>query len=179
MALSPTEQLNRAIDVTMSHLHIGWSASDKHRIAEALSKLPPLYQGYDMPFSTYLLFVLEQGQVNRLCYVNAMIHETLLKQFVDGYAEMQTNANTTAVVDQKNFQSEAFAFQDIAKAISSPHLAISTLYRYMIAIQLSLDSLITDDLFATAKMQMRQNPYLYFAYGPKFVQFLPLRWRDL
>lgn len=177
--LSPVEQLDRAIEVALSHLQVNWSQADKVRIAQALSGLPPLYQGYPMPFSTYLLFVLEQGHLNRLCYVNALIHDTILQKFSDGYAEMQADANTTAIVDQKNFQSEACAFQDIAKAISSPHLAISTLYRYMVAIQMSLDSLITDDLFTEAKLQLRKNPYSYFAYGPKFVPFLPLRWRDL
>lgn len=82
--LSPVEQLDRAIEVALSHLQVNWSQADKVRIAQALSGLPPLYQGYPMPFSTYLLFVLEQGHLNRLCYVNALIHDTILQNFLTG-----------------------------------------------------------------------------------------------
>ena len=49
-ALSPVEQLDRAIEVALSHLQVNWSQADKVRIAQALAGLPPLYQGYPMPF---------------------------------------------------------------------------------------------------------------------------------
>lgn len=148
-------------------------------IEAALSKLPPLSNGLPMPYSTYFFRVVSKTNISSMVFVNSVISQDNIQKFIDIYPELEEAAKVEGKVDVKNFCSEVEAFGSISDAITSPHLEISALYRYIAAIQQSCSILITDDLFEAAKRHLRRNPYRFFAYGEESISYMPLTWEEI
>lgn len=157
----------------------GWSAPDKFSAIEQFMASFPLIEGRQAPLSTFLLYVKTQLRLDLTATFQTVFSEKMKNSFSEHLRELSNRANVQAGLDDGNFKAEVAAFGDIAKAVSSPHLEISALYRYMAAVQQSLLDVVTDALLKAATAELRENPYLYFAYGRSFLPLMPIAWEAL
>ena len=172
------QELVDAIALTYGCIPNGWQQRLKE-IEVALSKLPPMSNGLLMPLSTYFFRVVSNTNVASMVFVNSVISDDNIKKFIDLCPELEEAAKVEGTVDVKNFYSEVDAFGSVYDAITAPHLEISSLYRYIAAIQQSCSMLIDDNLFESAKRHLRRNPYRFFAYGDESTQYMPLTWEEI
>ena len=139
----------------------------------------PKVNNRPMPYVTYFLYVRNEGSLNTARFVDAFLAKSIVDRFANNCPAMQDAANVTASVDFRCFESEVKAFSDVEEAIANPHLDISPLYRYMGAVQQGYIVLITDKLKQEAVLQLRTNPYSFFAYGEDYVPLMPIMWGEL
>lgn len=152
-----------------------WRGAEQ-RIEQRLSKLPKVRDDFPMPFSTYILKALvTHGLTYRLLNVNAFLSEQYISDFINSYSKMRDVANIQAELDKRNFQDEIMTRQEIVPALKAPQLDISEIYRYAVAVHLSMLTYIPDDVKATAVYKLRLNPFLYIAYGDQFEAYMPVR----
>ena len=141
--------------------------------------VPELQPGYRVPLSTYLLFAQQGLRFDLSTIYSIIFSEKMFKRFKDNMPVMSEAANTQAVLDARSFESEVSAFNNIEQAVREPHLDISELYRYMVAMQRGLVFCVDDTMIAKAIDQLRRNPYLYLAYGEPFYELMPIGWEEL
>ena len=135
--------------------------------------------GRKAPLSTYLLFLLSKPDKNYCAYLNSIMCITHIPEFQRYLEELKQDATVIACTDDSNFQQELSAFGDIEKAVEHPHLYISPLFRYIMAMHMSYDFLVDDDLYNEAQNQLRKNPYFFTTYGPEFIDYMPLLWEEI
>ena len=179
MADVTREHILNTLALVYGGVPYGWSAPDKFSAIDIyMSSFPPI-EGRQVPLSTFLLFAKTQLRIDLIATFATVFSEKLKNSFSDHLTELSRRANVQAGLDDGNFKAEVAAFGDIAKAVLTPHLEISALYRYMAAMQQSLLDAVTDELVKDAVAGLRENPYLSFAYGKAFLQLMPIAWEAL
>lgn len=171
------EELHRALTIAYGEYPPGW----RSKFPEMMSVLDnfPKVNDRSMPYVTFFFFVRNEGSLATARFVDAFMSEAFIEKFVASCPAMQDAAKVTASIDERCFRSEVEAFSNPEEAISNPHLDISPLYRYMGAVQQDYIVLITDKLQEEAILQLRVNPYSYFAYGEDYIPLMPIKWSDL
>ena len=173
------EQIINALNLCYQGVPYGWNATERlSEIGNFMSEFERI-EGQEVPLSTYLIFTKTQLRLDLTAAFNAVFSAKLKESFRSRLQELKDKARVQVGLDDGNFKAEVAAFGDIAKAVTSPHLEISALYRYMAAVQQSQLEVITDALVAEATAVLRENPYLYFAYGRDFLPLMPIAWEAL
>ena len=157
----------------------GWTTTDRlSAMANFVLTLRPIH-GRPVPLSTYLLYAKSVLRFDLSTNFTAVFSEKIKNSFSEHLITLEDTAKVQVALDDGNFKAEVAAFGDMAIAITSPHLDISALYRYMAAIQQGMLSCITDSLVADAVHCLRSNPYLYFSYGDDYIELMPVTWEGI
>lgn len=146
------------------------------------TKLPALVVNgvtVNAPISTYLMYLLSRPDKNYCAYLQSIMCAENVAAFAEFFEEARKDAAIIAATDDSNFQQELTAFDDLEKTIENPHLYISPLFRYIMAMYMSYDFLVTDCLYRDAKYQLRQNPHFFEAYGEEYKTYMPLLWEEI
>lgn len=173
------EKLRKAVIAVAGAVPDRWHDTLMEDIADTMDGLQPVARGRPMPYSTFLIYVFNEKGPNGLLYSNAMFGGNCIARFTDKYQQWKEEADVRANVDFQNTAKELEAFNDVEECIKNPHLSISSLFRYILAQKLAMQSLLTEELIAGARYELRKNPWLYFAFGDEFQNYMPLKWEDI
>ena len=148
-----------------------------HMLCHEYMDMKPIQEGYHTPFTTFLLYVINKtGIGNNIIWAGNLVKQ--IPDFVTTYPSMQEEAKSITKLDVLNMQAEMEAFDSIENCIIKPRLAISNLYRYVVAQDLSMELLLTPEDTAKAIKQLRENPYFYFEYLD-YKHLMPTTWEEL
>lgn len=168
-----------ALSVVYGSPPYGWNTYERFsHIQEVLRQLPKV-NGREVPLTTYLLFAKASLRMDLIIRFDVVFSENLQSQFASHMRQLEDQSKVQVTLDDGNFKAEVTAFASLEMAIKEPHLDVSPLYRYMVAIQQGMLTCIEDSLVSEAISALRVNPYLYFAYGPDFEVLMPVTWEDL
>lgn len=173
------ERLNKALTVMYGSPPFGLTPTIVREIQTRFDQIPDPSPGYKYPIISFLVFATQNCRFDLSTLYRVVFSDGMFKRFYNQIPVLQEEARTQAVLDAKNFESEVKAFKDIEAAIKNPHLDISELYRYMVALQQGMLFCIEDKLITKAITALRRNPYLYFAYGDEFIELMPTGWEEL
>ena len=173
------EKLKKAVIAVIGTVPDRWHDTLMNEVVETLDGLPPVARGRPMPYSTFLIYVFNEKGPNGLLYTNTMFGGNFIAKFTERYQQWKEEADVRANVDFQNTAKELEAFNDVEECIRNPHLSISSLFRYILAQKLAMQSLLTEELIAGARYELRKNPWLYFAFGDEFQNYMPLKWEDI
>lgn len=174
--MNSEEHIKRAARIVLKDVPSTW-ARELPKLVSAYNAMPLVNGKYKMPFSTILLYVVRTtGLNNNILYVERLL--PLLTKFAGTYQEMEEAAKNTTQLDALNCQAELDAFGSIESCIVKPRLAISPLYRYIIAHDMCVELLLTDADRNKAIEQLRDNPYFYFEY-PEYENLMPITWEEI
>lgn len=169
-------KVRRAANIVLQGLPETWGYN-MTPIIEGFRMLPPVAEGYPMPYTTYLLYIVKKyGITAKLLYANALFAD--VSNFVNSYRSMESAAADITHMDTLNFNAELEAFDDMESAILKPHLGISPLYRYIIAHDVCMEMILKPANAESAILQLRENPFFYFQY-PDHINLMPIKWEDL
>lgn len=177
--MDAVEKLKKAVIAVIGAVPDRWHDTLMNEVVEALDGLPPVARGRPMPYSTFLIYVFNEKGPNGLLYTNTMFGGNFIAKFTERYQQWKEEADVRANVDFQNTAKELEAFNDVEECIKNPHLSISSLFRYILAQKLAMQSLLTEELIAGARYELRKNPWLYFAFGDEFQNYMPLKWEDI
>lgn len=173
-----TESVKKALFIVYGGIPQAWS-SRLNDIACFISAIPKLDREHCVPITTYLIYARQETRFDLQTAYNAIFSANLSKKFEEAMPVMQEEACVQVKLDVKNMESEVNAFGSLDSAITNPHLDISPVYRYTVAIQQSLLHLIDEDLVSKAITMIRRNPYLFWAYGDAYIDLMPISWEDV
>ena len=173
------EKLKKAVSAVAGAVPDRWHDKLMEDIADTMDGLQPVARGRPMPYSTFLIYVFDEKGPNGLLYSNTMFGGNCVARFPDKYQQWKEEADVIANVDFQNNAKELDAFNDVEECIKKPHLSISSLFRYILAQKLAMQSLLTEELIAGARYELRKNPWLYFSFGDQFQNYMPLKWEDI
>ena len=157
----------------------GWTTPDRLSSIQAMLMMFPKIRDRVVPLTTYLLYAKSSLRLDLVTRYEAVFSERMRSSFVDHLDILRNQASVQVPLDDGNFKAEVTAFANMEMAIMAPHLDVSPLYRYMVAIQQGMLMCVDDNLVADAVSCLRTNPYLYFAYGQDFEDLMPIAWGDL
>lgn len=177
--MDAVEKLKKAVIAVIGAVPDRWHDTLMNEVVEALDGLPPVARGRPMPYSTFIIYVFNEKGPNGLLYTNTMFGGNFIAKFTERYQQWKEEADVRANVDFQNTAKELEAFNDVEECIRNPHLSISSLFRYILAQKLAMQSLLTEELIAGARYELRKNPWLYFAFGDEFQNYMPLKWEDI
>ena len=173
------EKLRKAVIAVTGAVPDRWHDTLMADIADTMDGLQPVSRGRPMPYSTFLIYVFNEKGPNGLLYSNTMFGGNCVARFTDKYQQWKEEADVRANVDFQNTAKELEAFNDVEECIKNPHLSISSLFRSIHAQKLAMQSLLTEELIAGARYELRKNPWLYFSFGDEFQNYMPLKWEDI
>ena len=157
----------------------GWNTVERLSAIDSFVSGLRRIEGLEVPLTTFLAFAKAHLRIDLVATFASVFSEKMKMMFEAHLSELADKAKVQVGLDDGNFKAEVAAFGDISRAVTNPHLEISALYRYMAAVQQSQLDAISDALVAEAVGVLRDNPYLYFAYGTEFLQLMPIAWEDL
>jgi hypothetical protein len=169
-------KITKAANIVLGSVPENWMYNLR-MMAEDYRQMPEINPGYIVPYTTFILYVLSKvGINNQIIWAQNMIKHRM--PFVETYADMKSTAQTTTNMDVLNMKAELDAFGSLENCIVKPKLAISPLYRYIIAQDTNMELLLTDNDTTKAIKQLRENPYFYFEYLD-YVNLMPITWEEL
>lgn len=174
------ESLVKSMSIVYGSPPYGWTTPQRlDEIEFMLRGFPKVHDNLSVPLTTYLLFARSSLRFDLSTLYSAVFSEKTKNIFPEHLRELKEQAKVQVALDDGNFKAEVAAFGSLEGAIVEPHLDVSPLYRYMAAIQQGMLTVVDDSLVAAACMKLRENPYLYFAYGEDYVPLMPIAWEDL
>lgn len=172
------EAVKRALHIVYGGVPQSWSFRLKD-IATFISNLGKLDDKHEIPATTYLIYARQESRFDLQTAYNAIFSTNLGAKFKETLPIMKEEATIQVKLDVKNMESEVKAFGSLDSAITNPHLDISPVYRYTVAIQQSLLHLIDEDLVNKAIILIRRNPYLFWSYGADYIDLMPISWEAI
>lgn len=173
------EKLSKAAIAVTGGVPATWSDAMMNDVAAVLDGLQPVSPGRPMPYSTFLIWVFNERGPKALEYQNPMLGGEAVERFESKYPQWKEEAEVRAKVDFSNAAKELEAFNDVQACIRSPHLSLSSLFRYLLCQKLSFQALLDTEMTGKAKYDLRKNPWLYAAYGEQLETLMPLKWEDI
>lgn len=173
-----TESVRKALFIVYGGIPQAWSFR-LNDIACFISNIPKLDGEHAVPATSYLMYARQATRFDLQTAYNAIFSVNLSKKFEESMPIMKEEACVQVKLDVKNMESEVNAFGSLDSAITNPHLDISPVYRYTVAIQQSLLHLIDEDLVNKAITMLRRNPYLFWSYGESYIDLMPISWEDV
>ena len=175
------DKIKRAALIVIGSVPVNWfqtiSVDNGKALVDAYNKMPELAPSYPVPFTTFLLYMVRKhGITNKILWVGNVME--CMPAFVATYPEMRETARATTELDAANMQAEFDAFGSLENCIVKPKLAISPIYRYLVAQDTNMDILLTEDDRLKAINQLRENPYFYLEY-PEYQNLMPITWEEL
>jgi hypothetical protein len=171
------DKIKRAAIIVIGSVPINWFQNTNNALTNAYNNMPELAPSYPVPFTTFLLYIVRKhGITNKILWASSVID--CIPTFVATYPEMKEIARTTTELDAANMQAEFEAFGSLENCIVKPKLAISPIYRYLVAQDTNMDILLTEDDRLKAINQLRENPYFYLEY-PEYQNLMPITWEEL
>lgn len=176
---TPADKLVRAANLVLGGVPPKWGKSGFDLVLEFLVKLPEIRDGYATPHTTYLIYIVNSGDTSAMSFAQAAVNTKMAEGFLNHMGSLDDMTPVLATGDIEGFHREVEAFGDIEQAILKPHLGITPLYRYIAAFQNGLFPLVDTEMMNSAKLQLRTNPFLFFAYGQRMQTYMPLLWKDV
>lgn len=172
------EAVKRALYVVYGGIPQSWFFRLKD-IAAFISNLKKLDDRHEVPATTYLMYARQESRFDLQTAYNVIFSTNLGNKFEETLPVMKEEATVQVKLDVKNMESEVRAFGSIETAIVNPHLDISPVYRYTVAIQQSLLHLVDEELVNKAVVLLRRNPYLFWSYGNDYIDLMPISWEAI
>lgn len=174
--MNTEDKIKKAAQVILNSIPENW-LHNMSMLCHEYMKMPCMQEGYHPPFTTFLLHVIDKtGIGNNIIWANNLIKQ--MPSFIAHYPLLQEEAKTITKLDVLNMQAEMDAFDSVENCIIKPRLAISSLYRYVVAQDLSMEFLLTDEDTDKAIKQLRENPYFYFEYLD-YKHLMPITWEEI
>lgn len=170
------DKIKQAAQIVLGSVPSNWLPNMSMLVTEYES-MPEIKQGYRIPYTTFLLYVLGKSGINNQFIWAAQLVKQI-PSFVATYDEMKAIAESTTKLDVLNMQAEMNAYDSLEHCIVEPKLAISPLYRYIVAQDTNMELLLTDYDTNKAIKQLRENPYFYLEY-PNHTHLMPITWEEL
>lgn len=173
------EKIISSMSIVYGSPPYGWVTASRLEAVQALILMLPKVHGRDMLLTTYLLFARSSLRFDNSANFDAVFSDKMKSAFIEHTSTLRSQAPVQVALDGGNFRAEVTAFSSMELAITDPHLDVSALYRYMVAIQRGMLMCVDDTLVEEAVSALRTNPFLYFAYGDDFIPYMPIAWEDL
>ena len=168
-----------------------WTDHGMDKAAERFRTLPLFINQVPIPVTTYLLFVRERyGLASAVMRIpQALTGEELLAEFAGKYtvrriASWESAWGVDALKDV-DLDNRTIALETVGglreqeDVIEQPQMQLTAIFRYVSAMELNNPLLIGPQVRNEAVLQLRRNPYNYYAYGPEAIPRMPLEWSAL